>query len=516
MSVVDPLSSFRSRQSLPQGTTDALMSRLFPEPPDFQPAQWIRNNGGYIWSKQDEICDSVRDNRYTAVKSCHDAGKSFIASEIILAWADTYKHDGFVVWTAPTFPQVNAIIGREIKAAINRYGLDLHLTGSLELRLPDGTLVGYGRKPADHDSHGFQGIHAKYVLVVIDEGCGVEQTLFTAALALATNENARIMTVGNPDDPAAYFFEVHEDPKTAWKSIRIDGLETPNMTEEAVANFPALYAYMVKHDIPFSTEAVPEWLRPMLLSPEWADEALERWGENSPLFISKVRGEFPDVASTALVSPKMIRQAWETHLPGSNTGVLGVDVARYGMDETVIYRNRGGQIRLEHTAPKASTMRTAGEVMRRVKRMNWDIPVVVDVIGVGAGVVDRLAEQEINVLAFNSSEKASNPARYKNKRSEMYYLFRELLEQGAIDLDPEDTDLAAELQAHDWTLDSSGRIVVGSKDDVKKKLGRSPDRADAAVMTLAVQQGRRPRDAEALDTSNSQAMHTADLLDVQW
>lgn len=513
--LTDPLTHFRTRQSLPQGTTDALMNRLFPAEPEFDPAQWITNHGGSLWSMQRTICDSVRDNRFTAVRSCHDAGKSFIASEIILAWADTFGHEGFVVWTAPTFPQVNAIIGREMKSAINRMGLDLTLTGSLELRLKDGTLVGYGRKPADHDAHGFQGIHAKYVLVVIDEGCGIPTALYTAALALATNANARILVVGNPDDPATYFEEISR-PESDWDKYRIDGLMTPNFTKDRVKPFPELYAYMVENKIPFSTEHVPEWLRPLLLEPDWADRAGRRWGWDSPLFTSKVRGEFPEVASTALVSPSMVRQAWEKHLPGTNTGVLGVDVARYGMDETVVYRNRGGQIRLEHTAPKQSTMRTAGEIMRMTRRMNWDIPVVVDVIGIGAGVVDRLLEQDISVMAFNSSERASDPARFKNKRAEAYWLMRELLEQGALDLDPTDKELAAELQAHEWKVDSSGRILISPKEEVKKKLGRSPDRADAAVMTLMVQQLRRPRDAEAVNTFGAQPTETADLMDVKW
>lgn len=446
---------------LPALAFERAAERLFPPPANFDPVQWAADRGIFLWSKQKEYLNSVRDNRYTAVKSCHDAGKSFASAVLIVAWADTYGDDGFVVWTAPTYSQVNAIIGREIRDLIERLGLDnLELLGDNTLKYK-GRLRGYGRKPADHDQAAFQGIHAKHVLVVIDEACGVPKSLFVAADALATNEMARVAAIGNPDDPSAEF-EVVCRPGSGWTVIRINGLETPNFTEEWV----------------------PDYMRPLLLGRDWVEERVKRWGKNSPLYTSKVLGDFPEVSIDTLIAPALIRAAWDNELPGTVQGCLGVDVARYGDDESMAYRNRGGVIREEWKGYKTSTMETVGHIAKLLDRWKGWLPCVVDTIGVGAGVADRLSELGYDVVQFNAAAAASEPTRFKNARAEAYWIFRELMEEGLIDLDPADEDLANELQAIHWSIDSGGRIQIEKKDDIRKRIGRSPDRADAAVMSV--------------------------------
>src|SRR4051812_2227197 len=134
-------------------------------------------------------------------------GKSFIASRIIAWWIDSHPvGEAFVVSTAPSAAQVSAIMWREVakihraadlEGKINRAGYPQWYIG------PE--LVGYGRKPADYEQSAFQGIHAKYVLVVIDEACGVPRHLYDAIDALVTNQNCRVLAIGNPDDAASHF-----------------------------------------------------------------------------------------------------------------------------------------------------------------------------------------------------------------------------------------------------------------------------------------------------------------------
>jgi len=124
--------------------------------------------GEHLWSKQREVAESVLVNRHTLVKSAHDQGKSFVASRLAAWWIASHEPgEAFVVTTAPSWPQVRAILWREIRRA-HRAG---KLPGELNQTewLLDGELVAYGRKPADYDEHGFQGIHARFVLVIIDE-----------------------------------------------------------------------------------------------------------------------------------------------------------------------------------------------------------------------------------------------------------------------------------------------------------------------------------------------------------
>ena len=166
--------------------------------------------GEELWSKQREIAEAVREHRHVAVRSAHDTGKSFIASRLAAWWLSVHAPgEAFVVTTAPTFAQVRAILWREIHRA--------HQRGKLPGRVNqtewwiDGEIVAYGRKPADYDDHAFQGIHARYVLVILDEACGIPSSLWTAVETLATNEHSRVLAIGNPDSPLSQFKRVCEE-----------------------------------------------------------------------------------------------------------------------------------------------------------------------------------------------------------------------------------------------------------------------------------------------------------------
>lgn len=441
---------------------------MFPEPDPYahSPAAWIRERlGEHVWSKQEEICESVAASRYTAVKACHGPGKSWVASRIVAWWLSVHPEgSAFAVTTAPTGPQVEAILWREIARAHRKGGLAGYTTsGSVPMwKAPSGEILGYGRKPADYDQAAFQGIHAEYVLVIVDEACGVPRQLFDAVDSLVTNDDARVLAIGNPDDPASHFAECCA-PGSGWNVLQIGAFDMPA----------------------FTGEKIPDHLERQLTGRTWVEERRRRWGEGSPLWTSKVLGEFPEISDDTLISPAAVRRAQERDLSGTalaDPGRLGVDVARSGPDETVAYRKRGGQVRLEFSAHKQSTMRTAGLVHGALKRHNGRVPANIDVIGIGAGVFDRCAELGLPVSAFNAGAKATSPRRYKNLRAEAYWRLREAFEEGLIDIDAEDDQLASQLCSIRYELDSAGRIVIESKEQMKKRGMPSPDRADALVM----------------------------------
>jgi hypothetical protein len=111
------------------------------------------------------------------------------------------------------------------------------------------------------------------------------------------------------------------------------------------------------------------------------------------------------------------------------------------------------------------------------------VQMTVDVVGRGAGVVDPLRHAGLPVMPYSGGEAAANPARFVNRNAEAWWAFREGLEAGLIDLDPEDSVLAAQLQSRKWKHDASQRrIEIESKDKMKERGLPSPDRADAAVM----------------------------------
>jgi len=455
----------------PKGAIDVALERLFPSPDPHtnDPVGWVNDKlHEFIWSKQREILESVRDNRYTAVKSCHGPGKSYTAARAVCWWLDIHElGSAFAVTTAPSWPQVEAILWREINRAHRKGELNGRITRECHWYMGEGRsneeLIAMGRKPADYDEEAFQGIHARYVLIVIDEACAVPPALVNAAKTLMTNPYARILAIGNPDDPASWFADACK-PGSGWNTIKISAWDTPH----------------------FTGEKVPDELLLDLVSPEWVDERRDDWGEGSNIWQSKVEAEFPDVSDEYLISPAFLQKAYDTNIPGFEFGRYGIDIARMGEDKTAIYRNRGGHIRFVDSWGQTDTMRTAGKIGLILQgHYPRRVPATVDAIGVGAGVADRLRERGFEISAFEGSARAFRYNKFKNRRAEIFWGFRQQMEAGLIDLDPEDTKLAAELQNIKYWIDSSQRIVIESKEEMRKRGFPSPDRADAAVYSTA-------------------------------
>jgi hypothetical protein len=463
--IIDRLGVMRA---MPAGTADAAMRLLYPEPAPYMdnPKGWINDVlGEHIWSKQEEICLSVRDNRYTAVKACHGPGKSFIASRLVCWWLAVHDlGSAFAVTTAPSWPQVQAILWREIRRAHNRARLPGRITLDCHYHMGEGKsdeeLIAMGRKPADYNEHAFQGLHAPYILIVLDEACGIPVSLWTAIKTLMTNDNARCLAIGNPDDPGSEFASVCK-PSSGWNTITISAFDTPN----------------------FTGEFVPEDVANNLTTPLWVEDRRKDWGEGSPLWMSKVEAEFPDVSDEYLITPHMIQIGIDTNLPGLGKGRYGADIARFGDAKTVVYRNREGVVRFEDSWGMADTMKTTGKLVVIASKHHRvsPVPFVIDVTGVGAGVYDRMQEQGFEVTQFVAAGRPFRPEKFQNRRAEAFWTFRSDLENGTIDLDPDDEKLHNELMSIKWGVTSSGKIYIESKEDMRDRGVASPDHADAAV-----------------------------------
>jgi hypothetical protein len=432
-----------------------------PDPYSRDPVGWVGARlRERLWSKQREIAVSVRDNRFTAVQSCHGPGKSFTASRLASWWLETHPPgEAFVVSTAPSFNQVRGILWREIGRA-HRKG---HLVGRVNQTewLIGQELVGMGRKPQDYDQDAFQGIHARYVLVILDEACGIPKALWDAVDTLVTNEDSRVMAIGNPDDPTSHFAEVCK-PGSGWKRFKISAFDTPN----------------------FTGEDVPEELRRLLVSKIWVEERKKRWGEDSPLYVAKVLGEFPEAGSDALIPLAWIERARERELKMTDPVELGVDIARFGDDETALAVRYGPVVRVIEVAHKQDTMTTAGHVVRARKTHRASVAKV-DVVGIGGGVVDRLAELREPVMGLNTGADAVDREQFANARTEWYWGLRERLEQDDVDLDPDDEDLAGQLAGLKYKITSRGQIQVETKKEARARGLPSPDRADAVMLSFA-------------------------------
>ena len=413
-----------------------------------------------LWSRQAAIAQHLALHRRVAVPSCHDAGKSYLASRLVAWWIATRPlGDGFVVTSAPTFAQVRAILWREIRAA-HRKG---KLPGTLNRTewWVNGTLVAFGRKPADDDMTGFQGIHAKNVLVVFDEACGIPQPLWDAAETLIANADSKLFAIGNPDDPTSAFARVCR-PGSGWEVMPIDAFETPNL----------------------SGEVVPVGLSDLLISAEWVADKARQWGVSSALYLAKVRGQFPEVGGDGLLSPASVRAAMTRRWVPSTPVRIGVDVARFGRDRSVLALRRGPAVEILEVLEGADTMRVAGAVAAAL-RENPGASAIVDEIGLGAGVLDRLREQGLPVFGVNVARPPQERERFINRRAELWWALRDRFLEGEIILDLAAADLAAELTSLRWSVDSRGRITIESKEAIRRRGEASPDLADAVMLAFA-------------------------------
>jgi hypothetical protein len=491
-----------------------------PNPYENAPVQWVHHEAdSETWSKQDEIYNSVRDHRYTAVRSCHGPGKSYTAANIVSWWLSTRK-DPFAITSAPTSHQVRTILWREIRRAKKHAELPGKISqGQVpEWKMGD-EIVAFGRKPADYldpmeAAAAFQGIHALNLLVVLDEGSGIPDWLADACENLITNENSRLLIIGNPDNPMSYFAKAFR-PGSGFNKIKISAFDTPAYTGEKVS----------------------DELSQKLTSKVWVEERKKRWGLTSPLYKSKVLAEFPDITDDTVFTPKMITDAITNDRSKAATttkGRYGFDVARMGADESVVYQNRNGYIRQVARWSKADTMESVGHFRRLCKATTTPqnaLPAVVDVNGLGAGVFDRLRELGYPVIPFNGGEKAYQPLKYKNRRAESYWEARTMFEEGLIDIEELDEDLQAELLEVHFKTTSTGQTQIEAKEDIAQRLGRSPDRADAFVMSLQMQasmantqstttnQGKRkPRPTDSYDEPNPSEPDdlVSDLIDMDF
>lgn len=441
------------------------------------PIAWIEDRlGEHLWSRQRDIAQAVAVHRRVAVPSAHDVGKSFLAARLVAWWLDTHlPGEAFVVTTAPTASQVRAILWREINRA-HRKGNLLGRTNQTEWFI-DGEMVAFGRKPADYEPTAFQGIHARYVLVVLDEACGIPKAIWDAAGSLAANENSRILAIGNPDDPASHFATVGA-PDSGWTVLSINGLDSPN----------------------FTGEWLPDGLGDLLLSHAYEEELRHDAGEESAVYKSKVLGQFPSDAADGVIPLSFIRACQrQDHewTPDQLLPVeLGVDVGAGG-DETVV-RERRGAVAGQSWGKRTPDWSDGVALVLEAIKVTGATRVKVDMIGVGWGIVGRLKElkaegkHRAEIVGVNVGEGSSDPTKFPKLRDQVWWeVGRGLSQSHGWDLTNVDDKTVAQLIAPTYKRDSSGRIKIEPKDETKKRLKRSPDDADAMLLAYYTPPVRR-------------------------
>lgn len=463
------------------------------------PVLWAEEELGLVlWSKQKEILTSLAQNKRTAVKSCHSIGKTFL-SAVAAAWWVSTRPDSIVQATAPTYNQIHALLFEEIRK--------LHLEHNLRGRVTLGDkwlapvtsggrttdqLIGEGRKPANENIHGFHGTHRPDgVFVIADEGCGIPTTIFTGAEAITTAAFDRQLTVGNPDDPNTEFGVIFREKGALWNLITVSAFDTPNFTGEA-EELREKYK-----DQPDKMIQVERLLGGMPQHQTIQDQK-DLWGEDSPRYMSKVLAQFPLTSIDSLFTAAEIEigranviDPEDLHSPFK---VLGVDVARYGADLTVVVLNTEGHTEVVGAYTTMDTMEVAARVHKLAIELEAD-QVRVDGIGVGGGVVDRLialartAPIPYVVVEMTAGARAPDRTLHRNARAYWYDSLKHQLKSGMIDLPLGEKGSNAEKLVQEMTgiryKYPNGVMQIESKEDIRSRGEKSPDFVDALVMACA-------------------------------
>lgn len=422
------------------------------------PAQFaLEVLGVSLWGKQVELLDALRDNRRVAVKAGNGLGKGFSAA-VALLWFLFCQDPAVVLSTAPTFRQVRHVMWREVRRLYHRanYSLGGKLLDTRLERSERSFAMGLS---ANSDEE-FQGFHSPNILIVVDEAEGVEESIYEAIEAVMTSDNCKLLLIGNPTTMSGTFRRAFYDDREMYKTVTISAMESPNVIEER------------------------QVIRG-LATKRWVEERKKVWGEENPIYQARVLGEFPDEGEDTLIPLSRVEAATKRDMNApfdSKPSVVSVDVARFGSDKSVIMRRHWMVVDEIQSFRGLDTMKLTGHVIAAIDAWHPE-EIVIDEVGIGGAVVDRLREQGYSVQGINVGRPAQDNDHYANLRAEGYWFLRQLFMDQGITIPP-DNELIGQLAGLKYSFNSLGRLVIESKEEMRRRGVPSPDKADALMMAF--------------------------------
>jgi hypothetical protein len=414
-----------------------------------------------LLSWQREFMRSVAEGkRRISVRTGHGVGKT-AACGMLVVWHQTVRYPQKTVVTAPAAGQLFDALYPEIKKWFSRLPefcrvLFVVLTDRIVLKAEldrkiEESFVSAKTSSMDRPE-AMQGVHSDgFVLLIFDEASGIPEAVYSAAAGSMSGHNCVTILIGNPTRNSGFFFDTHNSLRANWTT----------MHESCVGN--------------------------RLVSNDFIADTLHRWGEGSNEYRVKVLGEFPISEARTLISADLVDGAMnrDVVLNPKDPIVYGVDVARFGDDRSTICKRQGNIVLEVKSQRGLDLMGVTGWV---AAEGNVDRPaeIMVDSIGLGSGVADRLRELKFNVRDVNVSETTSMNLGAYRLRDELWIMVRDWLNTRVCRL-PKDDELRMELVSTCYDYHSTGQYKIETKDSMKSRLRRSPDLADSLCLTFAGQ-----------------------------
>lgn len=457
--------------------------------------------GWQPWEKQVEVLQSVRDYKETYVQSCNAAGKSYLAAGLVIWWLMTRQ--GKVITTAPTWRQVKDILWSKIGAmCATAPALGLKpLQASLDIG-PDW----YAKGISTIQPEKLQGYHGN-VLIIVDEASGVTNPAIWEALDgdMTDDKHDRMLAIGNPTDPTGEFARRCKSArnfpiKGVRNNIKISAFDTPNVRKKEV---------VIPHTVSY----------------EWVQQKLADWGEQSPMSMVRIYGEFPRVGGESLFPLSWLDRAFEydTSIPlDPETGdfiiqegttmhqmpelvwkdnsmtAMGVDIGG-GMDNNAFAVRTGHKLIQVYGWPEDDTSDIVSDGNPNIYQWvdNHKVQVVqIDALGIGQPIYNYAKKHKktnaryrhVRIRPFKASNASTQDKYFANLKAEAYWNFRKLLENTDVDMSSITGDMRnlIEKQANAirWKLNAKGQIQIEEKRIMKAREGFSPDELEAIIMAF--------------------------------
>jgi hypothetical protein len=314
------------------------------------------------------------------------------------------------------------------------------------------------RSDATAQADTLAGLHADYMLFILDESGGIPEAVMTTAEAgLSVGIETKIVQSGNPTHLTGPLYNAVTRDRRLWWVAEITGdPDDPNRSPRI--------------DI------------------QWARDMIATHGRDNPWVLINVFGQFPPASLNVLLGPEEVREAMLRTLDPTDyqhaQKRMGIDVARYGDDSTVICRRQGLMCFPLIEIRSANTTEISGRAMYHKRETGSEIEMIDGTGGYGAGVFDAMLAAGGDPIEIHSGSNACDSGHYFNRRSEMWFEMAKWVKRGGCL--PDDPSLVRELTTPTYTFDKKGRIQVEAKDIFKKRLGYSPDRADAVALTFSL------------------------------